>query len=588
MTTEKKRFAFLDALKGFAIISVVLYHFGGDVLPYGYFGVDVFFVISGYLLIKQLDYQIKSQSFHYWSFIKKKICRLLPPIMLLAAISIAIGFFFMLPDDYENLSESVIASGFFSNNILECITTKNYWNIRNLYKPLMHLWYIGVLMQAYIVVPLIYLLANKLLKNQKNKLFICTLALTLTSLALYLFPSFSSTWKFYLLPFRLYEITTGGIISYLNVRWSQKTRRNLTIVLWVLLITIISIRQAPFNNSILLLIFVVLTSIIILCSYEVNIQHRAISTTYRLITRVGRSSYSIYVCHQAIVAFLFYSFFQTQNLVSFIAFVLLTTIVSVLIYHFVEVPIEKTIHNGKATRILIMSITALMLVSVLSAGIYKNAGVVRDVPELDISKDNIQRNMHAAYSDRPYQWNHEFENNGKLHLLVLGNSYGRDWSNVLYEWNPELDISYLYYVGEGLSSNAKKVEMADVVFFTISGDGVPKEVTEMIPEEKLFIVGNKQYGESNGIIYANRNRDDYYSQTVQLPIELSEQNNYEANLYGEHYIDMLAPLMTEDGRIRVFTSDNKFVSQDCRHLTRAGARYYASLLNSRIKQILNN
>ena len=68
----------------------------------------------------------------------------------------------MLPDDFENLAESVVASSFFGNNVLACITTKNYWDVVNLYKPLMHLWYIGLLMQAYIVLPLIFNLLLKL------------------------------------------------------------------------------------------------------------------------------------------------------------------------------------------------------------------------------------------------------------------------------------------------------------------------------------------------------------------------------------------------------------------------------------------
>ena len=158
----------IDAMKGLAIIAVVIYHFGGNYLPFGYLGVDIFFVIGGYLLIKKMQDQLNKGEFHYWRFLFRKIVRLWPLVVMISCLSLLAGYFLMLPDDYENLAESVVASNIFSNNILLCITTGNYWDVLNFYKPLMHLWYVGVLMQAYIVLPLILLVAAKICKNAKK------------------------------------------------------------------------------------------------------------------------------------------------------------------------------------------------------------------------------------------------------------------------------------------------------------------------------------------------------------------------------------------------------------------------------------
>ena len=136
----KQRNTVLDAIKGIAIIAVALYHFGGGILPYGYLGVDVFLVVGGYLLIRSLSKQIGNSEFHYWSFLFRKIVRLWPLVLLAVIASVAVGYFLSLPDDYENLAESAIASSAFANNVLQCITTKNYWDVVNQYKPLMHLW----------------------------------------------------------------------------------------------------------------------------------------------------------------------------------------------------------------------------------------------------------------------------------------------------------------------------------------------------------------------------------------------------------------------------------------------------------------
>ena len=143
----------IDFLKGIAIIAVVLYHMG--LLESGYLGVDIFFVIAGFLTVSSIYRKLEDNSFSYWAYIKNKVVRLLPMILIASAFCLIIGFILWLPDDYENLSESIIASTFFSNNILSGITTKNYWDTVNDFKPLMHMWYLGILMEFYVIAPLL-------------------------------------------------------------------------------------------------------------------------------------------------------------------------------------------------------------------------------------------------------------------------------------------------------------------------------------------------------------------------------------------------------------------------------------------------
>ena len=91
-------------------------------------------------------------------------------VILASLITVVIGFFLMLPDDYENLAESAIASSVFANNILQCITTRNYWDVANDYKPLMHTWYVGLIMQFYLIYPVLFYLARLDKKTPKRKL----------------------------------------------------------------------------------------------------------------------------------------------------------------------------------------------------------------------------------------------------------------------------------------------------------------------------------------------------------------------------------------------------------------------------------
>lgn len=157
------RIKYIDVLKAFAIIAVVLYHAGA--LNYGYLGVDLFLTIAGYLTTKSLLKFFVVNSSSRWGqlyvqFEISRIIRLLPPLLVAGVICMILGFFAMLPDDYENLSQSVIATNFFGNNILAAITTGNYWDVVNDYKPLMHTWYVGIVMQFYLVFPVLFYLAR--------------------------------------------------------------------------------------------------------------------------------------------------------------------------------------------------------------------------------------------------------------------------------------------------------------------------------------------------------------------------------------------------------------------------------------------
>lgn len=560
--------------------------FQNGLLPFGYLGVDVFFVISGYFLIKSLFYSFVNNSFDYFKFIFRKIIRLWPLVLLVSGISIIIGFFFMLPDDYENLAESVVASVLFSNNILACITTKNYWDIVNLYKPLMHLWYIGVLMKAYIILPLFYMLIlyfNR--KNVKRSMMVGTIVLTVASLLLFLMP-FSTAWKFYYLPFRLFEITIGGLVFFCTRILPEQVRR---IVFWgavILLLCMLISREVLINKSLMLLVVVFATSILIFCS-DIISASGVFLPFINAIMFIGERSYSIYIWHQFVIAFLFYSVFYKLDIVGFPVFLILTMVLSLFSYHYIEKQLESVIdHKHKEWFVTIYSMVVSVILCGLSLWVFFHAGVVRDVPELDIEKNNVHRHMHAEYCDRPYKWDKNFSRTGVPRVLVLGNSFGRDWANILYEYDKNLDISYVYYTEKGFLERLERIKIADRVFYAMGpGYGsVPEIITKNVLPQKLFIIGNKNYGESNGIIYARKGSDNYYSQSVNVPLKLKEQNQVEASHWSSHYVDMLAPVTNAEGKIHVFTDDKKFISQDCRHLTEAGAKYYARILN--IKDLL--
>lgn len=571
----------IDALKGIAIIAVVLYHFGGGYLTFGYLGVDIFFVVSGYFMMKGIAKAMQENSFNYWRFITGKIARLWPMVLLCTAIALGVGLFVMLPDDLENLSESVIASNVFANNILACITTRNYWDVANVFKPLMHTWYVGVLMQAYVILPLIYAGVFKAAKRNMNAVKVSVMAVTVLSLAAYILPMASTAEKFYYLPFRAFEITLGSLIAFAKPRKiAKKTQYAVEAICLAVILLLICVNIEIPAASLKLLLVVCATAIL---TYVFANTEEKLNWFVRALSGVGKASLSIYLCHQVIIAYMFYAVTERTDLIALLLFSAVVAGISALFYFGVERQIGRTVKKN-VLIVLIPSVVLCLLTSVVSGVLYLHAGVIRDVPELGIDKTNVHRGMHAEYCDVPYSWDRDFESTDKVKVVVIGDSFGRDFANVLNESDiaEQIEISYIYPRTKDVYDDYKeRLSEADVVFrtFSVSKVDIEDNLPDIVPDDKMYIVGYKNFGTSNGMIYVHRGSDDYFDQSVTLSDEVLENDKVLSEQYGDHYIDMIKPVQNEDGSIRVFTDDQHFISQDCRHLTQYGAKYYAKILD---------
>ncbi len=197
----------IDGLRAIAVVAVILYHFG--LLPNGYLGVDVFFVISGYLITRLIVREVDDGTFSLGNFYTRRVRRILPLTLFVTLVALVGGLCVMLPDDLENLAQSVVATNLFGNNILLSITTRDYWDVVNDYKPLMHTWSLAVEEQYYLLYPPFLLLV---VRSKRKLLFPAVAALTLASVVLYFVP-FEAHTKFYYLPFRLFELSLGGLVA---------------------------------------------------------------------------------------------------------------------------------------------------------------------------------------------------------------------------------------------------------------------------------------------------------------------------------------------------------------------------------------
>jgi len=210
----------IDGLRALAVLSVVLYHAHAfpKVLKGGFIGVDIFFVISGFLISTIIFSGLERGSFSFFDFFCRRIRRIFPALLLVLISCYAFGWFVLLADEYKQLGKHIAAgAGFVSNFVLW--TESGYFDAGAETKPLLHLWSLGIEEQFYIVWPLILWWAWK----KKFNLFTITLVLAFFSFGLNLAKyRVNGVADFYSPQTRFWELLAGALLAYITSHNFQK------------------------------------------------------------------------------------------------------------------------------------------------------------------------------------------------------------------------------------------------------------------------------------------------------------------------------------------------------------------------------
>ena len=165
----------IDGIRGISVIAVILYHANLSVFSGGYLGVDIFFVISGYLITLIINEELKIKKFKILDFYERRIRRIIPILYILIFSIMPIVIINFLPADGRNFFESVFSITTLSSNILFWLEEGEYFTRDNSIKPLLHTWSLSVEMQFYLIFPLLLLFLEKVKKQKLNILFAITL-----------------------------------------------------------------------------------------------------------------------------------------------------------------------------------------------------------------------------------------------------------------------------------------------------------------------------------------------------------------------------------------------------------------------------
>lgn len=574
----------IDFLKGISIISVILYHLG--VSEFGYLGVDVFFVISGYFVALGLTKNFSQGKFSYLSFFNKRLSRLWPGLILISAISLGLGYYFMLPLHYKLNCESVIGTITFTNNFVQYITSGGYWIPDNEFKPLMHTWYIGILMQFYIIVPIIFIMAKRCFTQWKNVVFYILTGFSLLSLIGYLSPFWTETQNFYLLPSRFFELGSGALLALVITNkdaYSTKGGSKTFLFSISLILTCVFIFSSGIDAMKLRLTFVVaITILMVACSHYISVPLKVQKCILPL-TFLGVASYSLYLSHQVFFAFYRYIINSSFNLTTYLWIITATIAIGILIYFLFEKPLSQYISRGKKNiyRLNVISLVLAMATSAIGYYYYHKNGLMRDIPELDLYL-GANNQTPEEYNSYPFRLNSDFENNERENILVIGDSFGRDWVNILRE----AGIDSVYNISYSMVdvNTRKRIKDADYIFVATNRPFFESyNYDEIYPElfsKEFWRVGMKRFcNRFIGNTYCKRDSPDYYGNTGDRDAYIQKINLYEKSIFKNRFIDVMAPVTAQDSSIILFTEDQKLITQDGLHLTKAGAKMYAEKLN---------
>lgn len=554
----------IDGLRALAVIAVVLFHLG--YLRYGYLGVDVFFVISGYLITAKLYGKAAGAGISLKDFYIRRIRRIIPLLLVVNMVALGIGYYVMLPDDLENLSQSVIAANFFSNNILQYLTVNNYWNPATHLMPLMHTWSLGVEEQFYLIYPLLFL------SLQKRQFIIMPFLIGLTVASVIFFGlSSNAAAVFYFLPARFFELSLGGIAA-ISLRDNVVSTPFKPLALIVLVVVLFVNIHLPGR-----LVIVVLLSLFLIASHSSN-RMGSFLLENKAVVFTGKISFGIYMWHQVVLAFTRYFITDDYSLLGAALLLGIITLLSVITYYFVEQPFRDT-KKIKAGPVLYGTGITVVVLTAASLCIYLKGGVVRDVPELGITAGNVVRNSNSVYNDRIYKLDADFTGSKKIKVLIIGHSFARDWANVILasKYKDSVEISYIYEI-ENAVHVKQRAAQAQYIYFSHMGkeELLPIATKYKIDMGKVKIIGLKDFGVNNGLIFNRRRDEGYCDQKILVRRWILKRNDGLVNEWGDKYIDIMGAV-ERNGAVPVFTPDCKFISQDGKHFTAYGAGYFAKL-----------
>ena len=336
-------FPHIDGLRAIAILPVVAFHVDVAIIPGGFTGVDIFFVISGYLITSIIIREIRGNTFSILEFYKRRALRILPAYVAMTLFVLIASYWISLPDEAERLGKSVISSAFFISNIYFWRIT-DYFSPDSAYEPMIHAWTLSVEEQYYILIPILLLIVARFFGAHFVTIF-ALLTVASFGLAAALLETHELA-TFYLLPMRAWEFGAGSLVALAGIDISRTRRFGTPLALIGLVLIAWSMfglsQQSSFPGP--NAAFAVVGATLLIVFGPGSFVGNALSS--RPAVALGRISYSLYLWHWPLIVF-YRSWFGPELHALEIAFLIaVSLVVATFSFFFIEQPFRTSQMRG--------------------------------------------------------------------------------------------------------------------------------------------------------------------------------------------------------------------------------------------------
>jgi peptidoglycan/LPS O-acetylase OafA/YrhL len=333
----------IDGLRAIAVLPVILFHAGFTTFSGGFVGVDIFFVISGYLITTIIVDEMDKDSFSLLNFYERRARRILPALFFVMLCTLPFAWFWMLPQDLKSFSKSLVAVPIFASNVFFFLKN-GYFDTASELKPLLHTWSLAVEEQYYVLFPVFLMLAWKL--GKKWIISLLLIVAIISVLAAQWGSSTQPSFTFFLLPTRAFEMLIGALISlYINhkksmISVSQSVSQSVSLAGFVLVLyAIFAFDKNTPSPSLYTLIPTVGAGLILIFSNSQNLVGNLLGS--KLFAGIGLISYSAYLWHQPLLAFARLRSISEPSIFIFGLLAILSLALGYLSWKFIETPFRS-------------------------------------------------------------------------------------------------------------------------------------------------------------------------------------------------------------------------------------------------------
>jgi len=613
----------IDGLRALAVLPVILFHAGFEGLSGGFVGVDVFFVISGFLISTIIFNALDEGRFSLLDFYERRARRILPALFVVLLCSVPLALLVMLPGGLKTFASGLLSVLTFTSNIFFWRHVSYFDNTADL-NPLLHTWSLAVEEQYYIIFPLVMILLYRYARRMALPLillgFVASLALSQWALAKV--PEAS----YYLLPTRAWEILAGALAAWYCVYhrspqahpgWvSQLLATCGAIMVLGAMLSYSRSTEFPGINALLPVGGAVLLLVFATAQTWVG---RLLGL--RPVVGIGLVSYSAYLWHQPLFAFARLYNAELGPL-SYVALILATFALAYLTWKYVETPWRNKRSVG-SRRAVYTGVVCCSLVAAFSITTHLTKGFLFMVPPADRSIATIDPAQTGAYVEARVNTLRlkPFGQDGKQRVLIIGDSFAQDLVNAVYESGAtkELDLS-TRYIGSQCGNVFAPRELVDKWIPTEYLSKCPRSDTDMYHDaalkrlmaeaDQIWLVSSwkpwqvellplsidniRKASGKTPTVFGPKYFGRYTvgsllklspAQRVQLELPVGEvlktNELLKTHLAGITFIDQLQLFCGEAlPACKPFTASGELISPDGSHLSLAGANLYGERLRA--------